>query len=391
LTARGVYSLALPSGTHVLRAQTSAHRIVTAQVTITAGQLVTQNFALPDAPTILLVDSGRWYNGSAIQYYRQALADLNYLFDEWPIRDLSVDLPTTRTLQAYNVVLWSAPFDSPGLIGSGDVLSDFLSAGGRLLLSGQDVGFYDDWWYFERYYHSALMAQLVADAATSRQLTGTHSFAGMTLHISGAGGAANQGYPDVIRSRAPSLTEPAFDYAPAENGGQSVGLCRPYRAVYFPFGFEAINDRLTRAEVLSRTFGIFNRALARNVFAFDQVPEQLIAPPGSVATGTIKLASFDEVSAMTFTLSAQSAWDAVLTPTLVSLNSCESRLFTITVRIPANAARDVSQPVTITVRSVEIPGLVTSTVFTAKAPASVLLVQDDRWYPVDALSVCARR
>ena len=54
ITAHGVYSLALPIGTHVLRAQAGAHRIVTAEVTITAGQTVTQNFALPDAPTHLV-------------------------------------------------------------------------------------------------------------------------------------------------------------------------------------------------------------------------------------------------------------------------------------------------------------------------------------------------
>jgi len=71
-----------------------------------------------------------------------------------------------------------------------------------LLLSGQDVGYYDDWWYYEPYYHAQLMAQMVADAASSHQLTGTHSFAGVTLQISGAGGAENQFYPDVIRSYA---------------------------------------------------------------------------------------------------------------------------------------------------------------------------------------------
>ena len=96
------------------------------------------------------------------------------------------------TLRAYNVVIWSAPLDSPGLIGSGPVISDFLGAGGRLLLSGQDVGYYDDWWYYEPYYHTQLMAQLVADDSPSRQLTGTHSFAGVTLAISGTGGADNQ-------------------------------------------------------------------------------------------------------------------------------------------------------------------------------------------------------
>jgi uncharacterized repeat protein (TIGR01451 family) len=383
ITVHGAYSLDLPIGTHVLRAQAGAHRVVTAEVTITTAHPVTQNFALPDAPTILLLDSGRWYNGSVIHYYRQALDDLNYLYDEWPIHDLTADLPATTTLRAYDVVVWSAPLDSPGLIGQGRVISDFLGAGGHLFLSGQDIGYYDDWWYYEPYYRTQLMAELAADAASSRQLTGTHSFAGVTPSISGTGGADNQLTPDVIRSRTPSLTEPAFDYAPAESGGQSVGSCRPYRAVYLPFGFEAINDRPTRAEVLSRTFGILERAPVRNAFALDLTPDRLIAPPGSIATSTLRLTSFDEVSPLAFRLSVQSSWSATLTPTQVSLKSCESRSITITMRIPPETARDASQPITITARSVETPSLAVSTVLRAKAPASVLLVDDDRWYPVD--------
>jgi len=382
LMVHGVYTLALPIGTHVLRAQASAHRIVTAEVSITAGQTVTQDFPLPDAPSILLVDSGRWYNGSYISYYRQALDDLSYLYDEWPIRDLWTDVPTSSTLRAYQVTIWSAPFDSPGVVGAGHVISDLLGTGGRLMLSGQDVGFFDDWWYYEPYYHSKLMAELVADAVLSRRLTGTHAFTGVTLAISGTGGADNQFYPDVIRSRVPSLTEPAFDYTLDQNGGQSVGLCRPYRAVYFPFGFEAINDRSTRAEVLSRTFGVFDRAPVQNVFAFDQTPDQLIGPPGSIVTTTIELTSFDEVSPLTFTLSTQSAWNVTLTPARLSLKSCASQPITITVQIPPDAARNASQPVTITASAIGVP--MTSTVLLAKAPASVLLVQDDRWYPVDA-------
>jgi len=380
ITARGVYSWALPIGTQVLRAQAGGHRSITAEVTITAGQTVAQNFALPDAPSILVVDSGRWYNSSYIEYYRQALDDLGYLYNEWPIRDLRSDVPATTTLRAFDTVIWSSPLDSPGVIGAGYAVADYLKAGGHLLLSGQDVGFYDDWWTYEPYYHSMLMAELVADAAATRRLTGTHAYDGLTLNISGTGGADNQLYPDVIRSRAPLLTTPAFDYAPDQNGGQSAGLCQPYRAVYFPFGFEAINDRSTRTEVLSRTFGVFDRALVRNVFAFDQTPDQLIAPPGSIATDTVALTNFDEVSPVTFTLAAQSAWMNTLTPGQVSLKPCESRPITVTVRIPPDAARAVAQPITITARSIAQPGLATSTVRIAKAPASVLIVEDDRWY-----------
>jgi hypothetical protein len=384
ITAYGVYSLALPSGTFVLRAQATAHRVVTAEVTIATGQTVTQDFALPGAPTILLVDSGRWYNRSGIGYYRQALDDLNYSYAEHPIRDVLVDRPTTTTLRAFDMVIWSAPFDSPGYIGSGAVISDYLGAGGHLLLSGQDVGYFDDYWFYEPYYHTQLMAQLVADDAASRQLTGTQSFTGLTLGIGGTGGADNQFYPDAIQSRAPALTEAAFDYTSAQGGGQSVGLCQPYRAVYLPFGFEAINDRFARAEVLSRTFDLFARPLQQNFFAFDPTPDQLIAPPGSIITRSVMLNSFDEVAPLTFTLSAQSAWAVSVTPPQLSLKSCASRPVTITVHIPPGSPRDATQPITLTAQSATTPNLVTSTVLIAKAPASVLLVQDDRWYSVDA-------
>jgi hypothetical protein len=96
------------------------------------------------------------------------------------------------------------------------------------------------------------------------------------------------------------------------------------------------------------------------------------------------LNSFDEVAPLTFTLSAQSAWDVSVTPSQLPLKSCETRPVTITVRIPSDAARDAAQPITLTAQSITTPGLVTSTTLIAKAPASVLLVQDDRWYPVDA-------
>ena len=382
-SVRGTYTLALPAGTYILQAQARAHRVLTATITITAEQMLEQNFVLPPAPTILLVDSGQWYRNSEISYYRQALDDLGYLYDVWPIHNPIIDVPTTSTLQAFEAVIWSSPFDSPGVINAGGVISHYLGTGGHLLLSGQDVGFYDDIWYYVEYYHLKLMAQVSADTAPSRRLTGTHTFAGLTLSISGPGGADNQISPDVIRSRAPLFTEPAFDYEIDQLGGQTVGLCRPYRAVNLPFGFEAITDRAARAEVLSRTFGLFDRAPHRQAVALDQPSDQLIAPAGSNATSTLTLYNFDEVTPVTFALKADSAWPASITPTLAKLNPCESRTITVTTQIPINIARAATQPVTITAHPIDSPGPNAISVLTAKAPASVLLVNDDRWIPVD--------
>lgn len=382
VAAYGAYTLALPAGTYVLRAEAHAHRVMTTTITITIEQTVEQDLGLPAAPTILLVDSGAWYNGSEITYYRQALDDLGYLYDEWPIRDLRTDVPTTPTLRAFDTVVWSSPFDSPGYINAGWVISDYLGAGGRLLLSGQDVGYYDDLIYYEPYYYSELMSAETADTASSRHLTGTHAFAGQSISISGTGGADDQLSPDVISSRAPLFTEPAFDYASDQLGGQTAGVCRPYRAVYLPFGFESITDRVARADVLSRTFNVFARAPQRQVFALDPTPDQLIAPAGTTATSTLTLYNLDEVTPVTFALSSNSAWSTAVTPALAQLKPCESRTITVTAQIPAKVSLDAIEPVTITTRLLDSPGSSTASVLTAKSPASVLLVEDDRWYLV---------
>ena len=68
LSVSGAYSLVLPIGTHMLEVRAARHRIVTATLTIASGGRVTHDFYLPDAPTILLVDSGRWYNGSGERF-----------------------------------------------------------------------------------------------------------------------------------------------------------------------------------------------------------------------------------------------------------------------------------------------------------------------------------
>ena len=167
------YTLSLPAGVHVLQARAPHHRVVTATVSITAGLITVQNFVLPDAPSILLVDGGRWYNGSEIVFYQQALQDEDYLYDEWPIRDQYADAPLTKTLRAYDVVIWSAPLDSPGLVNADLTVSDYLTHGGRLMLSGQDVAFYDSFWYGSLYLPNQLLADFVADSAATWQITGT--------------------------------------------------------------------------------------------------------------------------------------------------------------------------------------------------------------------------
>ena len=200
----GFYSLDLPQGVYTVTVVAAEHRISKAlSINIAAGQTTVQDFWLDTAPSILIVDSGRWYQESQIDYYRQALDDNLYPYDTWQIVkpfESPNDIPTAATLSNYDILIWSAPFDSPGYIGADDELADFLLNGGKLLLSGQDIAYFDDYWLASPYLENLLKASFVQDDSGSDTLSGSPAepFDGLSVSISDGDGANNQFYPDVI-------------------------------------------------------------------------------------------------------------------------------------------------------------------------------------------------
>lgn len=386
----GSFSLDLPVGVHTLEVRAPRHRIVSATVTIKANETLDQDFVLPDAPTILLIDGGRWYNDPAGLYFRQALADARYQYDTWPVIDPLVNRPVTRTLRTYDTVIWSAPLDSPGYIGADGVISDFLDTGGHLLLSGQDVAYFDGWWTPSLYFDQQLLAGYVADDAPARALTGQNHYAGQTITIAGGDGADDQALPDVIRSLAPQITQNAFEYAsdslgaPGILGAQTIDRCRPYRAAYLAFGFQGINDRQARADVLTRTLAALDRPPLQQVYAFDADTTPLVGPPGTIVTRALTLYNFDEVAAHTpMTLTVDSAWPITFTPTSVDFASCAQQTMIVTAAIPLTAPTGALNPIVIHARPPSALAAI-STTLTVKAPGAVLLVEDDRWYSMEA-------
>ena len=89
---------------------------------------------------LLLVDSGPWSYESQISFYEQAMVDNGFSYDLWPVHDPYQDAPTLVDLLQYDVVVWSAPYDAPGLLSNGSAtLYEYLQQGGQLFISGQDV------------------------------------------------------------------------------------------------------------------------------------------------------------------------------------------------------------------------------------------------------------
>jgi subtilisin family serine protease len=388
----GAYNLVLPAGTHTIRAEATAHRYVTATVTIWDGVTTYQDFALQPAPTILLVDSGAWYNSSQRQYYEQALQDLHYIYDRHIIANVDTaptDIPTETTFLPYDVVIWSAPLDAPGLIYAMPAITTYLAHGGRLFLSGQDVAFWDGggsgitWSPYLRDY---LKATYVREDASNQVLHGQGSlFAGLTITIAGTGGADNQQYPDVIALTEADHASSVWTYVQNGSGGQAVGDCLPYRALFLSFGFEAINDAASRRQVMQRSIDWL--VSPRRPAGAELVPGETlhISPPGGQITHTIRLRNTGEVATDTYTLILNAgAWPAQpLYPLPLTLGACQTSTLQIVVDVPPGLAKHTYSTATLVTQSALSTTVSATATLRSKTPAPVLLVDGSRWFRLD--------
>ena len=390
----GDYSLKLPTGVYTVSVRGLGYRVITATVDIVAGEITTRDFILTPAPTLLLVDEGMWYYDSQVTYWKTALDALAYTYDEQHIKFPPADTPISATLAQYDVVLWSSPQSSPGLINGGVQLDAYLKNGGRLLLSGQDVAFYDgggSYYGTEPYMVKTIGASYVADDAAVRQLTGLGLFSGITVTIEGGDGANNQTWPDVVKVRDLDKTEMLWQYTDGSGGGMGTSVCTPYRALFFSFGYEAIATRAQRETVLARSLDWLMTPPPTVALELKHLSDPLhITLPGETVTHTLRLRHTGyggRTTPITLTLDS-AAWPATLTPPATTLAACESITLTVVVTIPAGTGINASNAVTVTVAS---PFLAAETSITlhAKTPASVLLVDDDRWYAMEEYYVSA--
>jgi subtilisin family serine protease len=385
--ASGVYSVHLPGGSYSMTVTSRGHRIaVDSSVPIVAGQVTTRDFDLDTAPAILLVDSGAWYYNSEIDYYQQALDELHYMYDVRPVTDAVDDVPSVDELLPYDVLFWSSPQDSPGYINASDVLTSYLKSGGSLFLSGQDVAYYDDHFPFisAPYFRHYLKARFVSDSAASTTLTGVPGslLDGLSFSIAGAGGADNQISPDVIGVADADFAASVVKYTGDDSGGQQVGHCLPYRALYLAYGFEAITDSNVRTEVISRALAWFDGPPASSGVELKADSDALVGNFGESVKHTLRVRNLAETGPP---LSVSIAADGYQWPTSVitehvTLLPCHSRLVDVAVQVPLTAQWAASDSMTVAAQSAS--STATATLET-RSPAPVLLVDDDRWYDVE--------
>jgi len=315
--ADGTYTLTLPRGTHEIVVEAEGYRVLREAVSVTARGS-THDFSMTPAPIILLVDadtySGWFYGWPVRRFFQWALESEGYLYDLWGVQyttfndtrvmpdgSLGYGVPSASTLGAYDLVIWAhggGGYETSGgstvSMGADDELMAYMDDGGRLIISGQDIGYYDEGTTF---YNGYLHADYRMDGAAYEwdTLSGASFLDGLNLEITNA---SVRGYPNGTTYLRPDAVAPrdgaAFPVLTYDNGSGAAALAvspcdAPYRAVYFAVGYENIGPRADNrdpaiAEVLDRSIGWAMRSRQVHGVSMAVVPAYRMRLPGGTAT-----------------------------------------------------------------------------------------------------------
>lgn len=291
--AIGQYSFSVPDGTYVMRASSYGYADSDLTVDVTGGN-ATGNFALNRVkPLLLVVDFAA---GEYESYFTEALDTAGITYDVWRVagEDESwLNLVDATALSQYKKVIWAAgdsvasgtlslQLDEESEEETPPALASYLDAGGKLLITGQDVAFWlwvieggdeEDEEESERaggsgahslawdssestflgdYLHSGLYE----DVAKNLTITGRSGtvFSGMTMDLLSMGitedGADNQLWPDLIRNDAYSI--PELVYTREMTGSASLRTFTEGngKVSFFGFGIEGIDNAADRSQTL---------------------------------------------------------------------------------------------------------------------------------------------
>jgi len=267
--ANGRYVLALATGRHVVRFSAAGHRAVTETIAVNGDRVEALDATLRRAPPMLLVDADAWQGERVWPYIGRALADAGYAYDVWTIDDPRARAPAFEDLAPYGVVWWAHLFGSPGQLDRrrGDLrvtggLAAYAAAGGRLIVSGQDIGAWDaeDGFISGRFapafYRDVLGARLVAERATGTSVLGSRApLDGLQLSLD---------HP-LARHKGPRLAPDAVAAARADSNGlmtyeegavAALGSTGDRgRRAYLAFGPESTGGRSALARLVDGAIG----------------------------------------------------------------------------------------------------------------------------------------
>ena len=290
LAPDGYYSATLYPGTYVMTASAPFHWPLTRAVVVDRSQR--QDFALEPTPCVLVVDDDFDSDGIAYddqRYYTQTLDSLGVCYDVWSVPD-DADGPPLATLRQYRGAIWLTGKDWDYTLTAADqtALSAYLDGGGRLFVSGQDIG-----WDIARngappFYRDYLHADYLADDSTFNELSGADFLSGITVTIAGGDGADNQDFPSDIAVVGDGVG--IFRYTGDGDWAATAFANDTYRVVYFAFGFEGINTAADRQKVMAYVLNYLEPCPLPLPYAVELQDSTLrIGIPGQTVAHTVNL------------------------------------------------------------------------------------------------------
>ncbi len=244
ITTTPTATLTLPAGSYVLRASAPGHQTRERLVTVSAGGWVTELLRLPLLPPLLVVDDD---NGMTYEpFILPPLALMRYPYTVWTVATQGA--PSAELLSSYRGVLWFTGNDRLNSLTVTEqaALRTYLLAGGRLFLTGQNIGadIRND---PNNFYGTILHATWISDTSAFRQVSGSGFYTGLEFALNG--GANNQTSPDVVAA-ADGAAQTVLAYP---DGGAGLAIeTEAYRALYLAFGLEGVGDAAARQALLRR-------------------------------------------------------------------------------------------------------------------------------------------
>jgi uncharacterized repeat protein (TIGR01451 family) len=341
--AQGFYTLTVEAGPCTVLAMPLASGLRGRRIeglNVLADGVLEQDIALDAAPRLLLVDADAWAAPQA-QAYGAALDALLYLYDVHVLLSAPDDVPSAALLADYDIVLWMQPQRSPGFVGAWEALGAYLDQGGRLLISGQNIAYWDDAQNraqaaFRTYLHS----EYVSSNAGLGALWGVEGseLEGLVLRYTDDGAQAD---PDAIRVGS-GAARPLLRTGSGETAALLADTCT-YRTAYLTFGLEGVGlaERVNTLEALLAALWAERPQRAISVTA--PVLRRLAAPGASVQY-RLWVTNAGQVSD-SYALSIDSPWPARLldAATLLpiadtgALAPCAARELLVEVDVPRTA------------------------------------------------------
>jgi hypothetical protein len=205
---------------------------------------------ITDGTAVLIVDGD---GGSTYEDYYEAALPRPVTRGIW---DILLEPVTSADLGLFDYCVWLTGERVPAL-SSGEMgtLEGFLDGGGKLFISGQDIGRDIGGTDF---YGNYLQASLLTDSTGILALEGIDIdpiSEGLNVQISGGDGADNQVRPSAVAPAGENATT-TFYYESTQQGAGVISVQYlqgdTSRVVYFAFGFEGISSESDRSTVIQR-------------------------------------------------------------------------------------------------------------------------------------------